>query len=70
MWDTAKRTSGQSNLTEDRIAAAVSNLGGNSIRQMATMCTHIRCRSATLRVEIHLRTIFRHRIVYGNSVLG
>ena len=28
------------------------------------MCTHIWCRSATiLRVEMHLRTIFRHRIV-------
>jgi len=44
---------------------------GNSIRQVATMSTHIRCRSATLlRVEIHLRTIFRHKIAYGNSVLG
>jgi len=35
------------------------------------MRTHVRCRSATLLcVEIHLQTIFRHRIVYGNSVLG
>jgi len=62
-------TSRQTNLTQDRIAAADGRF--NSIRQVAPMCTHIWCRSATLlRVETHFRAIFRHRIVYGNSALG
>ena len=36
----------------------------NSIRQVATMCTHIRCRSATLlHIEIHREQ--RARLMYG-----